>query len=323
MPAISLPMRILLVKTSSLGDVVHNLPVASDIAAALPGVKIDWMVEEAFADIPRLHPAVGRIIPVAVRRWRKQPFSRIVRGEFSSFKSTLSEVNYDLVLDSQGLLKSALLARLAILTANGVRFGLDRISVREPFATVFYDRTATVSRNLHAVERNRQLGANALGYLPSPSVNYGIQAEGLVADWLPPDPFTVLLSATSRDDKLWPESHWIALGTELAGQGSGLVLPWGSVTEQARAHRIAAAIPGAVVAPALGIASLAQLFARANRVIGLDTGLTHLAAALDKPTTAIFTGSDPALTGVFAGSRAINLGGSGLCPTVAEVLASF
>jgi heptosyltransferase-1 len=175
----------------------------------------------------------------------------------------------------------------------------------------------------HAVERNRGLAAAALGLSVATPPDYGLRVAPLSADWLPDKPCTVFLSATSRDDKLWPENHWVQLGTRLAERGLAYVLPWGSVAEEARARRIAAALPNAIVAPRLTISDLAGLFARAESVVGLDTGLTHLAAALDKPTVAIFTGSDPALTGVFAGAAAINLGGRGLCPSVDDVLANL
>ena len=314
-------MRILLVKTSSLGDVVHNLPVASDIRRALPAARIDWLVEEAFVDLPRLHPAVDRVIPVALRRWRKAPCSARVRGEFAAFRTALRAVDYDLVLDTQGLLKSALLARQARLAPGGRRFGHRWTSAREPLAALFYQASAGMPRTLHAVARNRGLASAALGFVPALGIDYGLDCPPLEAGWIAAGRVAVLLSATSRDDKLWPEAHWIALGRRLAEQGLFCILPAGNAAELARAERIAAALPGAIVPPPLGIAELARLFVRAERVVGVDTGLTHLAAALDKPTVALFTASNPALTGVLAGPAAHNLGGIGQCPGVDEVLA--
>ncbi|HEX5393964.1 MAG TPA: lipopolysaccharide heptosyltransferase I [Rhodocyclaceae bacterium] len=316
-------MRILLVKTSSLGDVIHNLPVATDIRRHFPNARIDWVVEENFIDLPRLHPAVGRVIPVAIRRWRKAVLSSSTWQEIGAFKHSLRSVRYDLVLDTQGLLKSALLARTARLAPEGRRCGHDKDAVREPIAARFYDKGYAIPRNAHAVERNRQLAAAALGYsLETDSLDYGISAEPLAADWLPA-PYAVLLTATSRDDKLWPEDHWIALGKTLHAQGLACVLPAGSARERERATRIASAIPGAVVAPAMGLKELASLFAGARQVVGVDTGLTHLAAALHRPTAAIFTGSEPTLTGVYAGDLATNLGGRNQVPSTDDVLAAL
>lgn len=314
-------MRILLVKTSSLGDVIHNLPVATDIRRHFPDARIDWVVEESFSDLPRLHPAVGRVISVAIRRWRKALFSSATWQEIGAFKHSLQSVRYDLVLDTQGLLKSGLLARTARLAPEGRRCGHDKDSARESIAARFYDQGYAISRHLHAVERNRQLAAAALGYAwDADALDYGIRADALQADWLPPSPYAVLLTATSRDDKLWPEDRWIALGNALRSQGLTAVLPAGSARERERATRIAAAIPGAIVAPSMGLKELAALFAGARQVVGVDTGLTHLAAALHRPTVAIFTGSEPALTGVHAGALASNLGGRNLVPTTDEVL---
>jgi heptosyltransferase-1 len=317
-------MRILLVKTSSLGDVVHNLPALSDLRRLLPEARIDWVVEEGFAAIPRLHPAVERVIPVAVRRWRKSLLSATTWREIGAFRHQLQEVAYDRVIDSQGLLKSALIAAQARLAAGGERCGNDRDSAREPLAARFYSHSFAIPRAAHAVERNRQLAAAAIGQAGAAlALDYGIQAAPLAAPWLPQGAYAVALCGTSRADKLWPEARWIELGLALHQRGLTLALPAGSADEMARAGRIAAAVPGAVAAPPLGIAELAGLMAGARAVIGLDTGLTHLGAALGLPTIALFAGSDPALTGVHAGPAAINLGNIGQPPAVADVLAAL
>ena len=310
---------ILLVKTSSLGDVVHNLPVASDIRARFPDASIDWVVEESFAAIPRLHPALRRVIPVAVRRWRQALCSRATWREVGAFRRDLQRDRYDLVLDSQGLLKSALLAR----AAHGLRAGYAAEAAREPLAARAYDRTFAIPKNLHAVERNRWLAAAALGYEPALPLDYAIAADALAAPWLPARSYAVLLTASSRDDKLWPESRWLALAATLHGRGLACVLPGGSVAERDRASRLAAGMANAVAAPALGLADMAGLLAGATAVIGVDTGLTHLAAALGRPTLALFAGSRPELTGVHAGARALNLGGPGSPPAAAEVAAAL
>lgn len=315
-------MRILLVKTSSLGDVVHNLPVASDLARHFPGTAIDWVVEEGFADLPRLHPAVDRVLPVAVRRWRRSLLSPATWAEIGAFRRSLREFEYDLVIDTQGLLKSALIVREARLAEHGRRCGFGRATVREPVAARFYDACFDVPRTLHAVERNRRLAAAAAGYSADTPADYGIAAPPLADAWVPRKDYAVLLTATSRDDKLWPEPDWQALGSMLVAAGLVCVLPAGNDTERQRAARLATALGRAVAAPPLGLAPLAGLLAGAQIVIGVDTGLVHLAAALGRPTLALFAASDPMLTGVHAGPRAINLGDRGAAPTAGDAVSA-
>ena len=310
--------RILLIKTSSLGDVVHNLPVVADIVAALPDVTIDWVVEEAFAAIPQLHPRVSRVLPAAVRRWRRALWRPAVWGEIRAFIGTLRDQQYDAVIDTQGLLKSAWIAR----AARGVRHGLDRQSSREPLGW-FYDRTYRVSWQQHAVERNRSLAAHALGYALSGPVQYEISAEPQSFNWLAPDrPHAVLLHATSADRKLWPEERWIALGRALAERGITSVLPWGTAAEQERSTRLAQHIPHAVTPARLELRTLGSLLAQARIVIGTDTGLTHLAGALGVPTVGLYVATDPATTGLYACARGVNLGGVGMPPAVVDVMAA-
>jgi len=307
--------RILLVKTSSLGDVVHNLPVASDIHGVLPAAEIDWVVEEAFAAIPRLHAAVARVLPVAIRRWRSRLLDAAAREEARAFARQLKEREYDAVIDTQGLLKSALVA----WHARGIRHGLDFASSREPLA-LFYDRTYSVPWTLHAVERNRALAAQALGYALPAVVDYGVQASPGRFAWLPEQPYAVLLHATSAGEKLWPDERWIEVATWLGERGMRSVLPWGSAPERRRAEAIGRPVAGAVVAPELPLADLAAVLAGARAAIGVDTGLTHLAAALKVPTVGIYCATDPAATGIYGCTRAVNLGGIDAMPATADVL---
>lgn len=316
-------MRILLVKTSSLGDVVHNLPVAGDLARRFPGVAIDWLVEAAFAEIPRLHPAIDRIIPVAVRRWRRRLLSPGTWREMSAFRESLRAEAYDAVLDTQGLLKSGLMTGQARLAPGGHRLGYSRQAAREPLAARFYDRTYTLPKNIHAVERNRWLAAVAFGYAEELSdlpLDYGLGAVAAADE--SSAPYAVLLTATSRDDKLWPEDAWLALAGALHGRGLRCVLPAGTDLERARAQRLAGGMADGEAAPPMGLTELAALLSGARLVVGVDTGLVHLAAALGRPTLALFCGSDPDLTGVHAGARAINLGRRGAPPSVAEAVAT-
>jgi heptosyltransferase-1 len=232
----------------------------------------------------------------------------------------LSGLRYDCVIDTQGLVKSALLGQ----AASGTRHGYAGSSAREPLAAKFYDIAHMVPRDLHAVARNRRLAAMALGYELPAALDYGIVVAAGVGS-IAPRPYCVLLHATSRADKLWPEPAWERLGAELAQRGYASILPWGDVAERARSTRIARALPQAVVPPALGILAMAGLLAGAQAVIGVDTGLTHLAAALGRPVVALYCGTHPGLTGVYAhqGAPVRNLGGTQMVPEVDEVLTAL
>ena len=308
-------MRILLVKTSSLGDVIHNLPVVTDLRTRFPDASIDWVAEEGFADIPRLHPGVRHVIPVALRRWRKSLLAPATWGEIGAFRAALKEQIYDLVIDTQGLLKSALIARMA----RGKHCGYTPNAAREALAAHFYDACFDVPQELHAVLRNRQLAALAGGYAAAPAPDYGIAVPSAPTST---GPTAVLLTATSRDDKLWPEERWIEVGQALHERGLKSLLPAGSAMERERAARIAQAIPGAGILPPMRLAELAGQLAAARIVVGVDTGLVHLAAALGRPVVALFSASDPALTGVLASTPAFNLGSRGQPPSVGDVLAA-
>lgn len=310
--------KILLVKTSSLGDVVHNLPVVSDIRRAYAGAVVDWVVEKSFAAIPALHPGVRSVIGCEIRRWRRAWLARETRNAWRAFLSELRAERYDTIVDTQGLLKSAVIAR----AARGRRVGLDWQSSREPL-WLFYDAVHCIPWSLHAVERNRCLAAAALGYGVDGALEYGIRADKTHPAWLSDAPFAVFLHGTSHPRKCWPEANWIELGTYLKASGHAVVLPWGDDSEQARAKRLAGAIAGACVAPRLSIAELAGVIAGAQFVVGVDTGLTHLAAALGIPVVGIFGATDPRATGVHAPGQAINLGSVGGFPSTAEVIAAL
>jgi heptosyltransferase-1 len=312
-------LKILLVKTSSMGDVIHALPSVTDILEHFPAAQVEWVVEENFAELPALHPAVKKVIPVAVRRWRRNLLSAASWREMAAFRRAIQATSYDLIIDSQGLIKSAIIASLA----QGPRCGYDRSSAREPLAALAYDRTIRVACDLHAVERNRLLAGRALGYTPGGAVDYGIAAPGLELSWLPDGRYAVLLHATSRADKEWPEADWLALAVRLNSQGISCVLPWGAAHEQARSERLARQMANAVVPPRLNLAQAAALLGAADAVVGVDTGLTHLAAALNVPVVALYCASDPGLTGVYASGPADNLGRSGLMPQRDEVSAAL
>ena len=309
--------RILFVKTSSLGDVVHHCPAVSDAARALPGAAMDWVVEESFAAVAAMHRNVRRVIPVALRRWRARAWNPAVWREIGAFRRALAAERYDYVVDTQGLMKSAAIAALA----KGERHGLDRASAREPLAARFYHRRHRVPRALHAVERNRRLTAAALGYAVQGPCDYGLFI-GDSREKAPGGPYAVLLTMTSRADKLWPEALWRELARGLTALGLRLLLPWGSEAERARCERVAAGIEGASVPPRMPLAELAGVLGAARCAAGVDTGLAHLAVALGVPTVGIYCGSDPELTGLY-GARTKNLGGPAAPPAAGEVLAAL
>lgn len=302
--------EIALIKTSSMGDVIHNLPVASDILEHYPNAVIDWVVEEAFAAIPAMHPGIANVVPVAVRRWRKSPFARKTREEFAEFRERLRIRPYDLIIDTQGLLKSALISKLAI----GTRCGHGRASAREPLASLFYDRAFPIETRLHAVTRNRMLAASCLGYTLDNELDYGI---GMAAEG---QGYAVLLHATSRTEKLWNESDWVELGKRLEMK---CFLPWGSTEERQRSERLSSRIPGSEVPPQLSLDEAARLISGADIVFGVDTGLAHLAAALSVPVVGIYCSTDPGLTGILSAGRGINIGGKSGPPSVDEAISAW
>ncbi|MDD1012236.1 lipopolysaccharide heptosyltransferase I [Pseudomonas rubra] len=291
-------MRVLLIKTSSLGDVIHALPALTDAARAIPGIRFDWVVEEGFAEIPGWHPAVDKIIPVAIRRWRKNLWQTFKSGEWRQFKQRLRESKYDLVIDAQGLVKSAWLTRYVKAPVAG----MDRYSAREGLSSRFYDRRLSVERGQHAVERVRQLFALALGYnLPPGLGDYGLDLNRLQ---LPPAaPFVVFLHGTTWATKHWPEAYWRQLAERLGQQGLQVRLPWGNPAEQARAERIAKGLNNCQVLPKLNLVGVARVLAAAKACVAVDTGLGHLAAALDVPTLSLFGPTNPGLTGAYGKSQ--------------------
>ncbi|HYQ55049.1 MAG TPA: lipopolysaccharide heptosyltransferase I, partial [Pseudomonas sp.] len=287
-------MRVLIIKTSSLGDVIHTLPALTDAAHAIPGIRFDWVVEEGFAEIPSWHPAVDRVIPVAIRRWRKNLWQTLRSGEWKAFKQRLREHKYDLVIDAQGLVKSAWLTRYVKAPVAG----LDRYSAREGLASRFYDRRLSVAVGQHAVERVRQLFAMALAYdLPEGIGNYGLDLDRLQ---LPPAaPYVVFLHGTTWATKHWPEAYWRELAERLGRRKLQVRLPWGNPAEKARAERIAQGLNNCEVLPRLNLAGVARVLAAAKACVAVDTGLGHLAAALDVPTISLFGPTNPGLTGAY------------------------
>ena len=292
-------MRILLIKTSSLGDVIHTLPALTDAQAAIPGIRFDWVVEEGFAEIPVWHPAVAEVIPVAIRRWRKHPLKTLRSGEWKRFRRRLRAHQYDLIIDAQGLLKSALLT----LGLKAPVVGLDSQSAREPLASRCYDERISVPRDQHAVERVRQLFAQALGYrLPKTIGDYGLDRAWLAGQQVAAD-YVVFRHGTTWVTKHWPELYWRQLAELATAQGLRVKLPWGNDAEKARAERIARDIEGVQVLPRLPLAGVATILAGARACVAVDTGLGHLAAALDVPTVSLYGPTNPGWSGAYGRSQ--------------------
>jgi heptosyltransferase-1 len=321
-------VRIALIKTSSMGDVIHALPVVTDILAARPGTRIDWVVEEGFAELPRLHPGVGEVIPVAVRRWRSALGQSATWGEIRAARARLRAGSYDLALDLQGLVKSAMVARWT----GAPIAGFSRTSAREPLAALAYAHRYDVSADLHAIERLRSLAAQALGYRAEGGPRFALAAPALELAWRPAGSYAVFLHATSRAEKQWPAERWVELGRALLGRGVSVVLPWGGQVEQAAAQALADGIgaaamgeaaPSVCVAPRMSLSECARLLADARAVVGVDTGLTHLSAALDSRTVALFAATPAWRFGPYWTPRARNLGEDGTWPQAGEVLAAL
>lgn len=287
--------RVLIVKTSSMGDVLHTLPALTDAINAYPDICFDWVVEEGFAQIPSWHQAVDTVIPVAIRRWRKNWFNAPIRTERMQFRRAIQTHHYDAVIDAQGLLKSAF---LVTRYAKGTKHGYSRQCAREPLASFFYDIRHDVSRKMHAVERIRQLFALSLNYpIPQSQGDYGIAQHFLSLPSFDKRPYLVFLHATTRDEKHWPESHWRELIALLADSGLRIKLPWGAEHEHQRAIRLATDFDYVDVLPKMSLAQVAQVIAGAKSVVSVDTGLSHLTAALDKPNITLFGPTDPGLIG--------------------------
>jgi len=292
---------------SSLGDIVHTFPAITDAKRALPELTLDWVVEEAFSDIPLWHPGVNQVIPVAIRRWRKHLLSRGTRLEWRQFKNSLNQQPYDLVIDAQGLLKSAGVLRCV----SGVpTAGYSWRSAREGLASVFYDQRIEVSRATHAVERTRHLLGAALGYeVGDQTGRYGLKDLAsrqpmANADSATPEPRKVLFAhGTTWTTKHWPDECWTELAALCHEQGLQVVVPWYSDQERARAMKIHAASPSSQLLPKMGLEELKQVMASMSAMVAVDTGLGHIAAALEVPTISLYGPTDPKLTGAYGADQ--------------------
>ena len=318
------PLNILLVRVSSLGDVLHNLPMVADIARRYPDAHIDWVVEEGYVSLVRLNPRVRTIIPFALRRWRKSLGQAQTRAEIKAFFRTLRAQQYDYVFDTQGLLKTGIIMGAARLAKGGRKVGLANASEGsgyEAISRIFHTDSVPLDPRTHAVARGRLVAAAALGYSVDTPADFGLPSvsdDDTRPDWMPAEPYAVYFHGTARDAKKWAPQNWIALGRQLAPMP--ILLPWGSAKEKAEAEHLAANLPNARVLPKLAMADAVLLARCAALAIGVDTGLTHIAAAFVRPTVEIYADSPRWKTEGNWSPKIINLGDSGRPPSVADVV---
>lgn len=318
-------MKILLVRVSSLGDVLHNLPMVADLLRQFPGAQIDWVVEEGYVSLVRLNPHVRKIVPFALRRWRKRLGDKATRAEIGAFFRELRAERYDLVFDTQGLLKTGIIMGAARLAPGGRKIGLGNGSEGsgyEAISRMFHSDSIKLDPRTHAVARGRLVAAKALGYSVDSAPDFGLPALDASArpDWMPAAPYAVFFHGTARAAKKWPTASWIALGLRLAPMP--VLLAWGSAAEKAEAEAIAAGVPNARVLPKLPMDGAVALARNAALAVGVDTGLTHIAAAFLRPTVEIYADSPRWKTEGNWSPLIVNLGDQGAPPAVDEVAAA-
>jgi heptosyltransferase I len=332
------PPKILLVKLSSLGDVLHNLPIVWDLRARLPDAQIDWVVEEGYVHLltPLLSSqgfrGIDRIIPFGLRRWKKNIFTLTTWKQFFAFKRQLQSVQYDFIIETQGLLKSALVCSLANKSSDAVIAGLanaTQFSGYEPIARSFYKQCVQVPTQCHAVDRSRWVMSSALDwpllerseapkFYPISFVQSLVgQASAAIAK-----PYVLCFHSTAREAKRWSNSNWVQLGKELSSRGYQIVFPWGNSAEKVISQELASQIPGALVPSAFSIEEAFSVIANSALTVGVDTGLTHLAAVLGKPTVEIYCDSPLWKTEGYWSEKIRNTGDIEHPPTAAEVIAA-
>ncbi len=283
-------MNVLIIKTSSLGDILHTLPALTDAGKAISNVRFDWVVEENFSEIPSWHPLVDQVIPVALRRWRKTPIRSFFGKEWKQFRQKIRTKKYDIILDAQGLLKSAFLTRLF----HGHRIGLDKQSLTEPLARFAYQRTVNVDLQKHAVFRMRSIFAQALNYtLPNTIADYGLSKHQFTNNAQKNEHYLLFAHSTTWSSKHWSEKHWIQLAVLAAQAGYKIRLPWGNKKELARAERITASCKATQIIPHTNLFGIAYEIAQADAVVSVDSGLGHLTAALGTPSISLYGPTNP------------------------------
>jgi heptosyltransferase-1 len=318
-------VKILLVRVSSLGDVLHNLPIVADIQRHYPGAQVDWVVEESYVSLVRLNPHVRKVIPFALRRWKKGLDNPAVRAELRAFFRDLRAEQYDYVFDTQGLIKTGIIMAAARVRPGGHKVGMangTEDSGYEGVSRIFHSRSVPVALRTHAVARGREVVASVLGYGVDTPPDFGLPPPDRAnrPAWMPAGDYAVFFHGTARDAKKWPAQHWIALGQALAPLT--VLLPWGSPKEMEDAEHLARALPNATVLPRLSMMDAVELARHARLAVGVDTGLTHIAAAAVTPTVEIYADSPRWKTEGNWSPLIINLGDTGAPPGVDEVVAA-
>ena len=318
-------MKILLVRVSSLGDVLHNLPMVADILRHHPGATIDWVVEEGYTSLVRLNPHVRKIIPWALRRWRKSLGKAETRAEIKAFFKTLRAEEYDVVFDTQGLLKTGIIMGAARTVRGGRKVGLangSEGSGYEGISRIFHTNSIPLSPRTHAVARGRMVAGVALGYAVDYPPDFGLPSPQAATRpaFLPFEDYAVFFHGTARAAKKWPRANWIALGNALAPMP--VLLPWGSPQERSEAEALAAQLPNGRVLPKLSMMDAVSVAQHARLAVGVDTGLTHIAAAFVRPTVEIYADSPKWKTEGNWSDRIVNLGDLGSPPSADEVIAA-
>ena len=303
-----------------MGDVVHTLPALTDAARAIPAIRFDWAVDESFADIPAWHSSVKNVFPVALRRWRAGLTSAAGRSEVQDFMKDFRHEGYDAIVDLQGEFKSAFVARLA----RGQRYGYDGASAREWGAQLVYINRLSVPKGTHSMARMRRLLAQALEYSYDPDlVDYGIRRDRLPSSAMRiGQPYVVFIHSTSWASKNWPEQYWRELAERVVAAGFSIVLPWGSDAEHERSERISEGLANVVVLPRLSISEKASIIGGAAATVGLDTGLSHIAAALAIPSVTLYGATDPNMCGTI-GANQIRITSEFECVNCHETVCSF
>jgi heptosyltransferase I len=325
-------LRVLIVKVSSLGDIIHTLPAVTDAHHARKDIVFDWVVEENFVEVPGWHPAVENVIPIAMRRWRRNIIKTYLNHEFRTFRQLLQGVHYDLVIDAQGLIKSGIISRLS----KGLTIGLSNRTIREPMATLFYNKVYSVPWTEHAVDRVRQLFARALQYeYDKDRIDYGIDVDRIHDDRKESEKDeydkgriksaekkVIFLHGTTWSTKHWPQHYWRQLAQIATNSGYQVLLPWGNVEEKQRAEFIAADNAMVRVLDKQSLSGLAKYIQQSRGVISVDTGLGHLAAALAKPAVSLYGPTNPDLSGTF-GDKQLHLNSNLNCAPCVKKFCSY
>ncbi|HJV84054.1 MAG TPA: lipopolysaccharide heptosyltransferase I [Noviherbaspirillum sp.] len=321
-------MNILLVRVSSLGDVVHNMPMVADILRHFPDAHIDWVVEESYVNLVKLNSGVREVIPFALRRWRKSLLSAPTRAEMRAFVRRLRAQAYNYVFDTQGLLKTGIVMQLARLAPGGKRVGLangTEGSGYEGASRIFHSMSVPVDLRTHGVLRGRLVAAAALGYPVNTPADFMLREPDFpqAPAWLPDVPYAAFFHATARAAKQWAPANWIETARLLHARGMPVLLAWGSDAERQAAQQLAEQMPNARVLPKLSMMEAVLFARRAALAIGVDTGLTHIAAAYNRPTIELYCDSPRWKTEGDWSPNIINLGDQGSPPDVAQVEAAI